>query len=131
MAIYGNSMISSTLSAGGFFEMIPYDRPDIQNHFVIGFIDDHLRKITMDMDIPAMFAFLDLIQEEKVSLSSAEISDARIVDPNFLSDLRDLKSLIKGAKFTHNILNTPPLKTRNRRNYGIHDNPNTQSGETY
>ena len=122
---HGNSVISSTLSeVWRLFKTDPYmDRPDIQNHFVIGLIDDHLRKYTMDMDIPAMFAFLDLIQEEKFPLSSAEISDAPIIDPNFLSDLRDLKSLIKGAKFTHNILNTPPLKKYKLKEiYGVHDN---------
>ena len=43
--------------------------------------------------------------------------------PNFLSDLRDLKTLIKGAKFTYNILNTPPLKKYKLKEiYGVNDN---------
>ena len=42
---HGNSVISSTLSeAWRLFKTDPYmDRPDIQNHFVIGLIDDHLK----------------------------------------------------------------------------------------
>ena len=122
---HGNSMISSTLSeAGGFFKTDPYmDRPDIQNHFVIGLIDDHLRKIHYGYGYSCHVCLLRPYSRGKVSLSSAEISDAPIIDPNFLSDLRDLKSLIKGAKFTHNILNTPPLKKYKLKEiYGVHDN---------
>ena len=77
----------------------------------------------MDMDIPAMFAFLLLIQDENFNFFRHKFLTLLFIDPNFLSDLRDLKSLIKGAKFTHNILNTPPLKKYKLKEiYGVHDN---------
>ena len=77
---HGNSMISSTLSeAGGFFKTDPYmDRPDIQNHFVIGLIDDHLRKIHYGYGYSCHVCLLRPYSRGTVSLASAEISHAPI-----------------------------------------------------
>ena len=43
----GNSILSSTLSeAGAFFKTDPgLKRPDVQSHFVIALVDDHLRRL--------------------------------------------------------------------------------------
>ena len=97
--IHGNSMISSTLSeVGGFFKTDPsLDRPDIQNHFVIGLIDDHLRKIHYGYGYSRHVCLLRPYSRGTVTLASAKVSDDLIIDPNFFSDLRDLKTLIKGA----------------------------------
>ena len=44
-----------------------------------------------------------------------------MINPNFLDDSRDIKTLIKGAKITQNILNTPPLKKyQSKEIYGVH-----------
>ena len=123
--IHGNSMISSTLSeVGGFFKTDPFlDRPDIQNHFVIGLIDDHLRKIHYGYGYSCHVCLLRPYSRGTVSLASAKVSDDPIIDPNFFSDLRDLKTLIKGAKFTQNILNSAPLnKYKLKEIYGVHNN---------
>ena len=123
--IHGNSMISSTLSeVGGFFKTDPsLDRPDIQNHFVIGLIDDHLRKIHYGYGYSCHVCLLRPYSRGTISLASAKVSDDPIIDPNFFSDLRDLKTLIKGAKLTQDILNSAPLnKYKSREIYGVHNN---------
>ena len=123
--IHGNSMISSTLSeVGGFFKTDPsLDRPDIQNHFVIGLIDDHLRKIHYGYGYSCHVCLLRPYSRGTVSLASAKVSDDPIIDPNFFSDLRDLKTLIKGAKLTQDILNSAPLnKYKSKEIYGVHNN---------
>ena len=122
---HGNSMISSTLSeAGGFLKTDQsLDRPDIQHHFVIGLIDDHLRRLHYGYGYSCHVCLLRPYSRGTVSLASAEYNDAPLINPNFLNDNRDVDSLIKGAKITQNILNTPPLKKYQKREiYGVHSN---------
>ena len=122
---HGNSMISSTLSeAGGFLKTDQsLDRPDIQHHFVIGLIDDHLRKLHYGYGYSCHVCLLRPYSRGTVSLASAKESDAPLINPNFLNDNRDVDTLIKGAKMTQNILNTPPLKKYQKREiYGVHSN---------
>ena len=122
---HGNSMISSTLSeAGGFLKTDQsLDRPDIQHHFVIGLIDDHLRKLHYGYGYSCHVCLLRPYSRGTVSLASAEYNDAPLINPNFLNDNRDVDTLIKGAKMTQNILNTPPLKKYQKREiYGVHSN---------
>ena len=118
-------MISSTLSeAGGFLKTDQsLDRPDIQHHFVIGLIDDHLRKLHYGYGYSCHVCLLRPYSRGTVSLASAEYNDAPLINPNFLNDNRDVDTLIKGAKMTQNILNTPPLKKYQKREiYGVHSN---------
>ena len=122
---HGNSMISSTLSeAGGFLKTDQsLDRPDIQHHFVIGLIDDHLRKLHYGYGYSCHVCLLRPSSRGTVSLASAKHDDAPLINPNFLNDSRDVDTLIKGAKMTQNILNTPPLKKYQKREiYGVHSN---------
>ncbi len=122
---HGNSMISSTLSeAGGFLKTDQsLDRPDIQHHFVIGLIDDHLRKLHYGYGYSCHVCLLRPYSRGTVSLASAKHDDAPLINPNFLKDSRDVETLVKGAKMTQNILNTPPLKRYQKKEiYGVHSN---------
>ncbi len=122
---HGNSMISSTLSeAGGFLKTDQsLDRPDIQHHFVIGLIDDHLRKLHYGYGYSCHVCLLRPYSRGTVCLASPEYNDAPLINPNFLNDDRDVHTLIKGAKLTQNILNTKPLKKYQKREiYGVHSN---------
>jgi len=121
--IHGNSLISSTLSeAGGFLKTEQsLKRPDIQHHFVIGLIDDHLRKLHYGYGYSCHVCLLRPYSRGTVTLASAKHDDAPLINPNFLDDSRDVDTLIKGAKMTQNILNTPPLKKYQRSEiYGVH-----------
>ena len=58
-----------------------------------------------------------------ISLLSENPLDPPKIDPRFLSDDRDLKTLIKGAKITRNIMETSPLAMyKYKELFGIHDN---------
>ena len=121
--IHGNSMISSTLSeAGGFLKTEQsLKRPNIQHHFVIGLIDDHLRKLHYGYGYSCHVCLLRPYSRGTVTLASAKHDDAPLINPNFFDDSRDVDTLIKGAKMTQNILNTPPLKKYQRSEiYGVH-----------
>ena len=122
---HGNSMISSTLSeSGSFIKTDPsLSRPDIQNHFVMALIDDHLRKLHYGNGYSCHVCVLRPHSRGEVSLLSENPLDAPKIDPRFLSDNRDLKTLIKGAKITRDIMETPPLSLyKHKELFGIHDN---------
>ena len=114
---HGNSMISSTLSeSGSFFKTDPsLDRPDVQNHFVIALVDDHLRKLHFGYGYSCHVCLLRPYSRGEVLLSSNNPMDPPIINPRFLNDERDLITLIKGAKITEKILNTPPINAYNKR----------------
>jgi choline dehydrogenase-like flavoprotein len=58
-----------------------------------------------------------------VFLQSADAMAEPGIDPNYLSDERDLELLIKGAKLTRDILEAPALAPYRRSEmFGIHDN---------
>ena len=99
---HGNSMISSTLSeAGGFLKTDQsLDRPDIQHHFVIGLIDDHLRRLHYGYGYSCHVCLLRPYSRGTVSLASTEYNDSPLINPNFLTDNRDLDTLIT-VSYTH------------------------------
>ena len=118
-------MISSTLSeSGGFIKTDPsLDRPDIQHHFVMALIDDHLRKLHYGHGYSCHVCVLRPHSRGEVSLLSENPLDPPKIDPRFLSDDRDLKTLIKGAKITRDIMETSPLTMyKYKELFGIHDN---------
>ena len=122
---HGNSMIASTLSeSGSFIKTNPsLSRPDIQNHFVMALIDDHLRKLHYGYGYSCHVCVLRPYSRGEVFLLSGNPLDSPGIDPKFLSDDRDLKTLIKGAKITRNIMETPPLaQYKYKELFGIHDN---------
>ena len=114
---HGNSMIASTLSeSGSFFKTDPsLDRPDVQNHFVIALVDDHLRKLHLGYGYSCHVCLLRPYSRGEVFLTSSNPMDSPGINPRFLSDERDLTTLIKGAKITQKILETPPINKYNKK----------------
>ncbi len=108
----GTGMVASPLSeAGAFIKTDPgLDRPDIQLHFVISNAEDHARKLRLGFGYSCHVCVLRPHSTGNVSLASANPMDAPSIDPNFLSDKRDLETLIKGAKITRSILEAEPLR---------------------
>ncbi len=120
----GNSMIASPFAeAGGFLKTdISLDRPDIQLHFVIAVVDDHGRSIVPGHGFSCHVCVLRPHSRGKVSLSSGNPVEPPTIDPNFLSDSRDLDTLVKGAKITRQILRAPALERyRQKELFGTHD----------
>lgn len=108
----GISMLASTFSeCGGFFKTDPnLDRPDVQTHFVIAVVDDHARKLHLGYGYSCHVCVLRPHSRGEVFLKSADPLADPGIDPNFLSDPRDLETLIKGAKMTRAQLHAAPLR---------------------
>lgn len=122
---HGNSMVASTVTeCGSFFKTDPsLDRPDVQTHFVIAIVDDHARKLHLGHGYSCHVCVLRPYSRGEVFLKSGNPMDAPGIDPQFLSDDRDLQTLIKGAKMTREVLQAPAIKKyANKELFGIHDN---------
>lgn len=121
---HGNSMVASTITeAGSFFKTDPsLERPDVQTHFVISIVDDHARKLHLGHGYSCHVCVLRPYSRGEVFLKSADPLDAPGIDPKFLSDDRDLQTLIKGAKMTRAVLETPVVKKyATKELFGVHD----------
>lgn len=121
----GNSMLASPFAEGGaFFKTSPdLERPDCQNHFVAAIVDDHARKIHWGYGFSCHVCVLQPHSVGEVFLQSADPLASLGIDPKFLSDDRDVQTLIKGAKITRQILKAPALeKYRSKELFGVHDN---------
>ncbi|MEZ5872792.1 MAG: GMC family oxidoreductase N-terminal domain-containing protein [Nitratireductor sp.] len=121
----GNSMVASSITeSGSFFKTDPnLDRPDVQTHFVISIVDDHARKLHLGHGYSCHVCVLRPYSRGEVFLKSADPMAAPGIDPKFLSDKRDLKTLIRGAKMTRAVLESPALrKYKKKELFGVHDN---------
>lgn len=108
----GTGSVASPLAeAGAFLKTDPsLSRPDIQLHFVIGVVDDHARKWHLGHGFSCHVCVLRPFSVGEVFLTSADPAATPGINPNFLSDDRDVDCLVKGAKLTREILQSPALK---------------------
>ncbi len=128
----GNSMIATCFSeAGGFLRTDPsLSRPDIQLHFLIAVVSDHGRKIVPGYGYSCHVCVLRPHSRGVVAIASANPTEDPLIDPKFLSDDRDLKTLIKGAKMTREILMAPSMRRFMKRElFGTHDGMSDQAWE--
>ncbi|MGB7286250.1 MAG: GMC family oxidoreductase N-terminal domain-containing protein [Salaquimonas sp.] len=102
------SILSTTFAeSGGFLKTDPsLSNPDIQLHFVPALVDDHTRKMHLGYGYSCHVCVLRPFSRGAVSLQSADPLAAPLIDPNYLSDERDLELLVKGAKLTRDILSS-------------------------
>ena len=108
----GNSMIASPFAEGaGFLKTDPaLDRPDIQLHFVISIVDDHARKLHHGYGVSCHVCVLRPKSVGEVFLKSSDAAEAPGIDPKFFSDVRDMETMVRGAKLTRQILNGAALE---------------------
>ena len=103
--------------AGGFLKTDPYlARPDIQLHFVVSVIDDHARKLHSGYGFSCHVCVLRPKSAGAVFLQSP-IHDRAGHDPGFLSDPKDLRVLVKGAKITGPSSKRPRWRAPRPRNF--------------
>jgi choline dehydrogenase-like flavoprotein len=105
-------MIATPFSEGGsFFKTSEeVDRPDVQTHFVISIVDDHARKLHMGYGFSCHVCILRPHSRGQVFLQSADPEVAPGIDPKFLSDERDLDTLVSGAQKTRAIIQAKALE---------------------
>lgn len=104
-----SGMIASSIAeAGAFFRSSPEVAvPDLQLVFVIALVDDHGRKMHTSHGFSSHVDILRPFSRGSVKLASADPRVAPKIDPNFLSDERDLDILVKGVQKQMDILADP------------------------
>jgi len=107
----GTGMIATPFAEGGAFLKTDPDleKPDIQLHFTIAIVDDHARKLHRGYGFSCHVCQLRPYSVGSVSLASADPLADPVIDPQFLSDPRDMDIMIKGAKITRAITEAPAL----------------------
>ena len=101
---------STCAESGAFLKTDPaLDRPDIQLHFVVAMVDDHVRKMHWGHGYSCHVCVLRPHSRGTVRLASTDPSAAPLIDPAFLSDVRDLETLRKGARMMAEIMAAPAL----------------------
>jgi choline dehydrogenase-like flavoprotein len=116
----GEGLFASPMAEGGaFLKSEPgLARPDLQLHFVVGIVDQHLRKLHLADGFSAHVCVLRPESRGNVGLHDANARSAPRIDPNFLSDPKDMNTLVAGVRLTEAILSAPPLALwRGRRLY--------------
>ncbi|MEO0865768.1 MAG: GMC family oxidoreductase N-terminal domain-containing protein, partial [Pseudomonadota bacterium] len=116
----GTGLFASPFAeAGAFLKSDPsVDRPDLQLHFVVGIVDQHMRKIHFRFGYSCHVCVLRPHSRGHVGLQSADPSRPPRIDPGYLTDRRDLDVLKAGARQMEAILEAAPLSPwRGRRLY--------------
>jgi choline dehydrogenase-like flavoprotein len=93
-----------------FFQSGPgLQRPDLQAHFVIAIVDNHLRHIHLANGFSAHVCVLRPHSRGHVGLRDANPASPTRIDPNFLSDPRDLETLMAGVRIMEQAMAAPSL----------------------
>ena len=107
----GRSMIATPFAEGAGFLKTSSDlsAPDIQLHFVIAMVENHARKLYAGHGFSCHVCALRPHSRGEVFLQSSDPLAAPGIDPRYLSDRRDLETLIKGARMMQRIIEAPAL----------------------
>jgi choline dehydrogenase-like flavoprotein len=108
-----HGMLTSNIAeSGGFLKSDPaLPRPDIQLHFLVALADDHNRKLHYGQGFSLHACQLNPFSRGEVRLASKHALDAPIIDPRYLSDERDLTTLLAGVKLSRRIALRPELSS--------------------
>lgn len=107
----GSGMLTSNAAEGGaFLRSAPdVERPDLQFHFCIGIVDDHNRRLHFTTGAALHVCALRPESRGRVGIASADVRDAPVIDPAFLSAPGDMEILLRGARIARRILAAPAL----------------------
>jgi choline dehydrogenase-like flavoprotein len=102
-------MLTSNFAEAGAFvkSSAELDRPDLQLHFVVAMVDDHVRRLHLGHGMSCHVCVLRPHSRGTVRLASPDARQAPLIDPRFLSDERDLALLVKGFRLVRRIFAQP------------------------
>lgn len=100
-------------------------RPDLQVHFVIAMVDDHMRRIHLADGYSAHVCVLRPESRGTVGLHDANPASPPRIDPSFLSDPRDLETLKAGVRLLEQAMAAPPLAPWRGKRLYPHDDSDT------
>ncbi len=104
------AMTTNYAESGGFIKVDPAaPAPDIQFHFFPVALEDHGRTIVKAHGYSGHVCVLRPESRGTVRLASARAGDAPVIDPQFLSDPRDITLLKKGVREMYRIMESPPM----------------------
>ncbi|MBD8879214.1 FAD-dependent oxidoreductase [Rhodanobacter sp. 7MK24] len=105
----GTGLLTSNVAeAGGFLRTrAELARPDIQLHLCIGIVDEHSRRLHAARGLSLHTCVLRPHSHGSVRLASANVRAAPLIDPAFLSDPRDMETLLAGVGLARRILAAP------------------------
>ena len=96
--------------AGGFLKTDPsLPAPDVQLHFVVALVDNHARNFRLAHGYSCHVCVLRPKSRGQVTLAGADMRQAPLIDPAFLTEEEDLETLVKGYKLTYKLMNTNAL----------------------
>ncbi len=107
----GEGLFASPMAEGGAFLRSHPDapRPDLQIHFVVGIVDQHMRKLHLADGFSAHVCVLHPKSRGTVGLTSTNPAAPPRIDPAFLAAPEDLHKLMAGARLTEAMLDSPAL----------------------
>jgi choline dehydrogenase len=118
-------MITSAIAtAGAFLRSAPeITVPDLQLVFVIALVDDHARKAHVSHGISCHVDVLRPYSRGTVAIRSADPRTAPVIDPQFLSDERDLQLLVKGGQAQQRLMESAAFDSvRGKMLYNVNVN---------
>lgn len=123
---HGTGVLTTNFAESGGFVTIRPDAPapDIQFHFMRAIIQNHGRDRVRGHGFSLHVCVLRPESRGWVRLRSADPAASPEINPNFLSDERDMALLRDGARLMHRIAETPPLSqlgARERSPVDYHD----------
>ncbi|MDE2412897.1 MAG: GMC family oxidoreductase N-terminal domain-containing protein [Sphingomonadales bacterium] len=105
------TMTTPFAESGGFWTLDPASpAPDVQYHFIPGIVQDHGREKVRNHGFSVHACVLRPESRGWVKLHSANPLAAPAINPNFLSDDRDLALLRKATRLMYRICEAPALK---------------------
>ena len=109
----GTGLLSTNFAeAGAFFsakEATPKDWPDTQLHLVIARVIEHGRQLKWGYAISVHSCYLRPESRGTVKLASTDPSAPPLIDPNYLSDQKDVDYMTAGAARTRAIMMEAPM----------------------
>ena len=98
-------LTSNFAETGGFIRTEPHlPKPDVQWHFVIAKADDHGRKKHWGQGYAIHACQLRPYSRGSVRLASSNAEDAPLIDPQYLSDPRDMAVMIRAYKASQAVM---------------------------
>lgn len=119
----GEGAFASPMAEGGaFFKSDPsLERPDLQMHFVVGIVDNHLRTLHFRDGYSCHVCVLRPESTGHVGLQSTNPKAPPRIDPAYLSDPRDLEALKKGARIMEQVMEAGPMSPWRGKRLYAHD----------
>lgn len=119
---------SNVAEAGGFARSDPgRDRPNLQFHFIPAYLRDHGRQVSLGYGYTLHVC--DLLPESRgrIRLASPDPRASARIEPDYLSDERDVATMLQAVKLGRAIMDAPALAAH--RKAELHPGPDMRSDE--